>query len=383
MTITFYLIFTACLLFFNIIALYGYFLFYQSRLNEHIYNEHVVPTLKYAYLIQAISLLIGYGALFCFSEDKTWFYEIKFLYFLGLVLLFIISGLLNKLKGGTVLSSLLELAGILGFVFILPKDSLPFKTSLPPEAVQALTGLGWFICYKFFCILADRFEGIVVIQSLHMGFAVLPILFFLSYSPVSLLQVIGVLFPIMLMLTPFYCVLHYKLPIQNPVRNVFCLLLTGFAFFALPTKNWGMSFLLIGYIIFELVVVLFRFFSNLLKRQKEPLFFFENLMNRTPYKATVIRVVLRYNLLTDITIFILIISDLQFQMILLTVLLFLKMYLNIMISDNKTGIIDLVKGAKETAQTGITETVSAVSFLKGTYEKKKEEKKGKQNDEQS
>ena len=106
-------------------------------------------------------------------------------------------------------------------------------------------------------------------------------------------------------------------------------------------------------------------------------------MNRTPYKATVIRVVLRYNLLTDITIFILIISDLQFQMILLTVLLFLIMYLNIMISDNKTIIIDLVKGAKETAQTGITETVSAVSFLKGTYEKKKEEKKGKQNDEQS
>ena len=189
MTLTSYFIFLACLLFFNIAVLYCYFLHYETNLNENIHNEHVTLTLKYAYFIQITSLLIGYVFLFFFSEDKTWFYETNFLYFLGLVILFALFGFLNKLKGGIVLSSLFELAGIIGFIFLLPEINLPFKTSLPHEAILALTGLGWFVFYKFFCILADRFEEIISLQSLHMGFSVFPILLFLTYSPIPLLQV--------------------------------------------------------------------------------------------------------------------------------------------------------------------------------------------------
>ena len=146
-----------------------------------------------------------------------------------------------------------------------------------------------------------------------------------------------------------------------------------------------MCFLLIGYIIFELVVVICYFCSNLLKRQKIPLFFFENLLNRTPYRKNVIHVIAHYNSLIDGVIFLLVVSDMQIQILLLTILLFIKMYMNIMIPDNKTGIKDLFKGAKETAQTGFTETVQAVSFLKETYaknkEKEEEKEKGKQTDE--
>ncbi|MBR1777456.1 MAG: hypothetical protein IJ752_02575 [Alphaproteobacteria bacterium] len=386
MTNIYYFIFLACLLFLNIAVLYSYFLSHEFKENEKIHNEHIVLTLKLAYPIQVFSLIIGAFALFYFSSDKAWFYEIRFLYFLGLALIVGLFGLLpQKTKALTVICCIPELAAIIGFAFLLPENDLWTATSLPPWTIRVLFGTIWFIIYKFFNILSDRFDGIFVIQSIHMGFAALIVFLLLSFAPVSWLHVNGMLLPIMLMLTPFYCIFQYKMPITNSIRNIFCLLLTGLAVLTIPAGQWGLGVLMISYILFELAFVIFHFPFNLFKKEKEPLFFFENLMNKTPFKENVIRIIMHYNFLTDGLIFILIYLNLQAQVVALTILLYLKMYMNIMSPDTaRTGILDLFKEAKKTAQISIKESTQAFSDLKQAYNNKKaSENKGQSEDEQS
>ncbi|MBO4644870.1 MAG: hypothetical protein J5716_09720 [Alphaproteobacteria bacterium] len=385
MTTGSYFIFLACLLFLNIVALYGYFLSSKASFFETVYEAPTSFSLKQAYLIQALSLLVGFIALFCFSSEKEWFFKSDFLYFLGLTVLFGIIGLIpEKLKALIVLNSLLELAGITGFVFLLPESASFIRTDFPAFVNQLLIGMAWFVIYKFFCILANRFEGIIVIQSLHIGFASLLFYAFLPATLIPLFQVNGLLLPLMLMLAPFYCIFQCELPLNRILRNFFCLLLTGLIFFTIPLGFWGISLLMGSYIFFELIVVIFHFLTNLGQKEKRPLFFFENLKEKSNLKRDVVRVVMHYNFLMDGLVFFIVYLNLQIQFVVLAILLYLKMYMNIMnpISIN-SGLFELLKGAKKTAQIGISGTSQAVSDLKEIYSKKSAAKKEKAEEKES
>lgn len=382
MTTFHYFIFLAVLLVLNVAVLYSYFFYRELNVREEIHNGFVLPVLKHAYLIQAATLLIGMTALFYFTPDKIWFYESKFLYFLSLTLLFGAIGLLSEKS--KYLVCLFEISGTVGFMFLLPENIFSaFPLSVP--IVRVLAGLAWFIVYKLFCVISDQFEEIILIQSLHIGFSALLVLIFLPVLPVPLLQACGILLPIMFMLTPFSCVLQYTMPINGCLRNVYCLLLTGLAFFTLPTENWSAGILMTSYILFELAVIIFHFISNLFSKDKKPLFFFENLMKKVDLKEPLIRVVVYYNFLTDGLLLFLIYLNLQVQIIILVVLLYTKMYMNIMNpKSTNVGIIDLFKEGKKTAITSIKETSQAISELKKVYAKDADpkEEKGKKTDEQ-
>lgn len=375
-----YFIFLVCLLVLNITVLYGYFLSNDIKMNETVHNGYVPPTLKRAYSIQAFSLLAGSLVLFYFSDDKTWFYESKFLYFSGMLILFYLFGFLERRsKILSFLCFLLEWAGITGFVFLLPEFPLLTRTDLPPEAMRALLGTGWFVLFIFFRILSGRFDGLVELQSLHIGFTSLLILIFLSFNPLSLLQMGFLFFPVMLMLTPFYCVFRYILPLNSGVLNFFCLFLTGFSFFMVPTGNWGVCLLTSGYILFELAVVIFHFLLNRIIKEKKPLLFYENLLQKVSLKSEAVRIIIYYNFLAAGLTFFMCYINLQLQVIVLSLFFYFKMYMNILSPKAaRTGVIDLFTEAKKTAENGISETSRAVSDLKRTYQSAKEKKNNDQ-----
>ena len=228
MTLLHYFIFLGCLLAFNVAVLYSYFLRCEMKEFEQIHNRTFTPALPKAYPILIFSFLAGAAALFYFTPDKTWFFESKFLYFSGLAVIFAVLGFIpTDKKTGKTIKALLELAGIAGFVFITPDNGGLFsKIDLPPQAVRAGAALIWFVLFKFLLVL-NQFEGLIAAQAFHIGFSSLLLLLLTSFSFISLLQINGMLCVLIFMLTPFYYILQYELPLKKASANILSFFLTG------------------------------------------------------------------------------------------------------------------------------------------------------------
>lgn len=364
-----YFIFLTCLTFLNIAVLYTYFALKDAKFNEVVRNEYCTLSLEKAYFIQALFLLAGAFSLFYFSSDKKWFDEVRFLPFLSLLCLVGFLGLFSeKSKISVILSTVLEWGGIIGFVSLLPENPLFKIISLPEPYVQILIGSIWFLIYKFFCFLSNRFKEVILIQSFHIGLSSFFILLLISFDSAALPQIACILLPLTIFLFPLCCIFKYELPLKSGVQNIFCLFITGISFFTIPSGNWGVGFLMIIYVLFEFFVATFSLAKRLIKRNKEPLFFFEKLMNKNISRNNTIYLIMHYNFLSGGIMLLILYSGISYQLSILSAILYLKMYLNILSPETaKSGIIDLFKEAKKTAKTSISETSKAFSDLKKVY----------------
>ena len=383
MTLLHYFIFLACLLAFNIAVLYTYFLRREEKEFEKIHNETFIASLPKAYPILVLSFLIGAAALFYFSSDKTWFLESKFLYFLGFAVVFAGLGFISVHKKiFKILKALLELAGITGFVFMMPDNELFSKFDLPDYAVRAGMAAIWFVLFEFSLVL-NRFEGLIAAQLFHIGFSSLLVFVLISFSfPIafySLLQVNGLLCVLIFMLSPFYYVLRYKLPLQGPSLNVLCFSLTGLSFLMVMTGNWGFAALIMIYTLFELTVVCYRFVKNLIFRTKMPLFFFETLSEEGVSNEKIVHLILRYHFIDSGLIFFIVYTNIQLQPVVLATLLYVKMYFYISDPDMaKASFTELYRQVKKDAKKGLTSTGFAISEFKEKHRAKTADKTNKE-----
>ena len=383
MTLLHYFIFLGCLLAFNVAVLYSYFLRCEMKEFEQIHNRTFTPALPKAYPILIFSFLTGAAALFYFTPDKTWFFESKFLYFSGLAVIFAVLGFIpaDKKTGKTV-KALLELAGIAGFVFITPDNSGLFsKIDLPPQAVRAGAALIWFVLFKFLLVL-NQFEGLIAAQAFHIGFSSLLLLVLTSFSFISLLQINGMLCVLVFMLTPFYYILPYELPLKKASANILSFFVTGLSFLMIMTGNWGAGILIMAYVLFELIIVIYRFIGNLFSRQKASLFFFETLQERGIFSEKILGLIIRYNFLMSGFAFFSVYLSIQVQAVLLAVLFYIKLYFNIMDPGQKASLTDLYKQAKKDIRKGLTGTGRTITELKEKYQAKTNNKEENKPDEQ-
>ncbi len=382
MTLTHYFIFLACLLVFNIAVLYSYFLRCEIKEFDKIHNQFFTPTLKQAYPIFILSFLAGSAGLFYFTADRTWFFESNFLYFFGLLFVFLLLGFIPiDLKKTKIIKSVLELGSITGFVFFLPDNDLFSKTEFPPEAVRAAAAVIWFILFKFSLVL-NQFEGVIPAQAFHIGFSSLLVLVIFPISAVSLLQVNAMLAVLVFMLTPFYYVLQYRIPLTGSCLNFLCLLITGLSFYTALTGYWGIGVLMLMYVLFEMVVVVCRFSKNLVFRKKEPLFFFETLTERGVPEERTVSLIIRYHLLISALMLFIAYSFIQLQSVILAALLYIKLYFRI--SDpvgSKASLKDLYHRARSDAQRSIADTNRMISELKEKYNVQSSAKKENKTDE--
>lgn len=383
MTLLHYFIFLGCLLAFNVAVLYSYFLRCEMKEFEQIHNRTFTPSLPKAYPILIFSFLAGAAALFYFTPDKTWFFESKFLYFSGLAVIFAVLGFIpTDKKTGKTIKALLELAGIAGFVFITPDNGGLFsKIDLPPQAVRAGAALIWFVLFKFLLVL-NQFEGLIAAQAFHIGFSSLLLLLLTSFSFISLLQINGMLCVLIFMLTPFYYILQYELPLKKASANILSFFLTGLSFLMIMTGNWGAGILIMAYVLFELIIVIYRFIGNLFSRQKAPLFFFETLQEKGIFSERILGLVIRYNFLMSGFAFFSVYLSIQVQAVLLAVLFYIKLYFNIMDSGQKASLTDLYKQAKKDIRKGLTGTGRTITELKEKYQAKTNNKEENKPDEQ-
>ena len=383
MTLLHYFIFLGCLLAFNVAVLYSYFLRCEMKEFEQIHNRTFTPALPKAYPILIFSFLAGAAALFYFTPDKTWFFESKFLYFSGLAVIFAVLGFIpaDKKTGKTV-KALLELAGIAGFVFITPDNSGLFsKIDLPPQAVRAGAALIWFVLFKFLLVL-NQFEGLIAAQAFHIGFSSLLLLVLTSFSFISLLQINGMLCVLVFMLTPFYYILPYELPLKKASANILSFFVTGLSFLMIMTGNWGAGILIMAYVLFELIIVIYRFIGNLFSRQKASLFLFETLQERGIFSEKILGLIIRYNFLMSGFAFFSVYLSIQVQAVLLAVLFYIKLYFNIMDPGQKASLTDLYKQAKKDIRKGLTGTGRTITELKEKYQAKTNNKEENKPDEQ-
>lgn len=383
MTLLHYFIFLGCLLAFNVAVLYSYFLRCEMKEFEQIHNRTFTPALPKAYPILIFSFLAGAAALFYFTPDKTWFFESKFLYFSGLAVIFAVLGFIpaDKKTGKTV-KTLLELAGIAGFVFITPDNGGLFsKIDLPPQAVRAGAALIWFVLFKFLLVL-NQFEGLIAAQAFHIGFSSLLLLVLTSFSFISLLQINGMLCVLVFMLTPFYYILQYELPLKKASANILSFFVTGLSFLMIMTGNWGAGILIMAYVLFELIIVIYRFIGNLFSRQKASLFFFETLQERGIFSERILGLIIRYNFLMSGFAFFSVYLSIQVQAVLLAVLFYIKLYFNIMNPGQKASLTDLYKQAKKDIRKGLTGTGRTITELKEKYQAKTNNKEENKPDEQ-
>ena len=383
MTLLHYFIFLGCLLAFNVAVLYTYFLRCEMREFEQIHNRSFTPALPKAYPILIFSFLAGAAALFYFTPDKTWFFESKFLYFSGLAVVFAVLGFIPAdKKTGKIIKALPELAGIAGFVFIMPDNGDLFsKIDLPEPAVRAGAALIWFGLFKFLLAL-NQFEGLIAAQAFHIGFSSLLLLVLTSFSFVSLLQINGMLCVLVFMLTPFYYILQYDLPLKGASANILSFLITGLSFLMIMAGNWGAGVLLMAYVLFEMAIFVYRFAGNLFSRKKTPLFFFETLQERGIFSERIIGLVIRYNFLMSGLAFFSVYLLIQTQAVVLAALFYIKLYFNVMNVGQKASLTDLYKQAKKDARTGLMNTSSMITNLKEKYQAKTNNKEENKPDEQ-
>lgn len=380
MTLSHYFIFLGCLLAFNVAVLYSYFLRCEIKEFEQIHNRAFTLSLPKAYPVLVFSFLAGAAALFYFTPDKSRFFELKIPYFFGLSLVFAVLGFVSdEKKAGKVFKALAELAGIAGFVFIIPDDNGLFsKTDLPPQAVRAGAAVVWFALFKFSLVL-NRLEGLIAAQLFHIGFSSLILLLLTSFSFIFLLEINGMLCFLVFMLTPFYYILRYDLPLKGASAHILSFFLTGLPFLMFMTGNRGVALLMLAYVLFELTVCCYRFVKNLLFRQKSPLFFFESLSDKGIPNEKIVTLTVRYNLTNSCLIFLSVYISVQLQTVILAVLLYLRMYFSVMNPRaSAASFTDLYKQAKKDAKKGLADTGLSIAGLKEKYQTKtidKEENK--------
>ena len=383
MTIFHYSVFMVCLFLLNGTVLYSYFIMNEHKKFNEIHNTEIRLSLKNVYLIQAFFFLIGSAVLCYFAKNDIWFSDIRFFPFLGLAVL---CGLLGKLEDSSkkqylIIGSISELAAITGFVFMLPEKEWMTDYFPSAEIGRLTTGAVWFAVYKFFGALCDRFKGIIVIQSLHIGFIALGLVYF-SGVLLSFLQLAGILFPVMLLTAPLYCVYRYDLPLSGSTKNIFCLIITGLVFFTVPLHSLGIGCLMISYVLFEIITVFFRFIFSLFKKEK--LFFCECLLEKTQSPDVLVSIVIRYNILIAGFVFLSVYLNTQIQFVLLSAILYVKLYLKAIEGETSNGsLFDLIKGAKETAKLGYKETAKTFSELKNMHIEKEKRNKDASDNEQS
>ncbi len=368
MTLSHYFIFLACLSVFNIAVLYSYFLHYEFKEFDKIHNEFFTPTLKHAYSIFILSFSLGVAALFYFTPDQTWFFESNFLYFCGLLFVFLLFGFIpTNQKNTRLIKGLLEFGSITGFVFFLPDNDLFSKTVVPVEAIRVLAAIVWFIIFKFTLVL-NQFEGVIPAQTFHIGFSSLLILVIFSTTALSLFQINASLSVLIFMLSPFYYVLQYQLPLTGSCLNFICLLITGVSFFTVLAGYWGIGVLMLMYVLFEMTVFVYRRIKNFVLRKKEPLFFFETLSDRGVPEERAIGLIIRYHLLISALMLFIAYSLIQVQAVILSALLYLKLYFRISDpSGSQASLKDLYHRAKKDARRSITNTNHIFSVFKEKY----------------
>lgn len=369
MTLLHYFIFLGCLLAVNIAVLYTHFLRREMQNFEQIHNRVCIPSLPKAYPLLVSCFLAGAAALFYFTADKTWFIESKFLYFLGLALIFAVLGFIPaSKKSGKIIKALLELSGITGFVFITQDNDIFAQKNFLPLAVSGGIALIWFVLFKFLSVL-NRFEGLIAAQAFHFGLSSLFILILLSFPFISLLQINGMLCVLIFMLTPFYCVLQYEMPLKGASLNSLNFILTGLLFLMVSTGNWGVGFLMMAYVLFELAVVCFRFTKNLIFRRKNSLFFFEILQERGISNELIISLIVRYHFMISCLIFFSVYLSLQTQPFILAVLLYVKLYFNVIDPRAaKSSLTELYRQAKKDAKKGLTNSRYTFKTFKEKYQ---------------
>ena len=376
MTLSHYFIFLICLCLCNITVLYSYFLYYEAQNYQKVHNTVFVPVLKNAYPIQISSFLIGSVLLFYFTEDKSWYYESKFLYFLGMTTLLIPIGYLPlKGKTRTIVKSVLEFGGITGLTFIFPYSDFLKQIPASPELVRIGIAVIWFTVFKFFCVL-NRFEGMAAIQAFHIGLSSLLVLVFIAFTPTALLQINSQLFLLIFLLTPLIFVLQYSLPLNETWSTVLCFCLTGLSVFMALTGNWSVGILMIMYVLFELVVVCYRFIKNFIFRQHQALFFYQGLLDNGLSKEQIVNAIIRYHFLMSGLILFIIYASSQVQAIVLALFLYLRLYYSAVAPQaTKSSLIDLYRQAKKDAKKGILETERTINELKEKYNKSSSQKK--------
>ncbi len=382
MSLSHYFIFLACVLIVDIAVLYGCFFVRETRDFDNIRNETFSLSMPEAYPIQAACLLAASAALFFFIPDKAWMWENRMPQLGGLCVFCALTGCLPvKRRAAGFLVGLLELAAVGAFVFFLPDNGLWEKTPYPPQIVRAAAALVWFGVFKFMTSLR-RSEGIVAIQSFFTGFAALAMLVLVPFA-VPLLQTGGVLLILIFLTVPLYYVLDCDLSMNRACAGVFCMFSTGFAVLTALNGKWSVSCLLLSYVLFELVCVCYRFLKNTLLRRAEPLMFADALQDRGASAEHVHLLIIRYHLFMFALILFVIFTDIQLQAVILAVLLYWKLYFNIMTPASKTSFVELYRQVKRDSKNGLAQTAQVIDQLKEKYQKKPDGQKDSTDEQQS
>lgn len=381
MSLSHYFIFLACVLVVDIAALYGCFFVRETRDFDNIRNETFNLSMPEAYPIQAACLLTAAAVLFFFIPDKTWMLENRMPQLGGLCVFCALTGCLPAEKRfAGFLAGLMELAAVGAVVFCLPDNGLLEKTPYPPQAVRAAAALVWFGVFKFMASLR-RSDGIIAIQSFFTGFAALAMLVLASFA-VPLMQAGGILLVLIFLMMPLYYVLDCDMPMNKACAGVFCMFSTGFAVLTALNGKWSVSCLLLSYVLFELLCVSYRFVKNKLLRREEPLLFADALEDKGASAEHVAQLIIRYHLFMFALILFVIFTNIQFQAVILSVLLYWKLYFNIMTPSSKTSFVDLYRQVKHDSKNGLAETARVIDRLKEKYQKKTDVQKDS-TDEQS
>lgn len=374
-----YFIFLACLVLVDIALLYGYFLYTEHGSYQKISNDVITPVLPKAGLIQSFVFIVSAVVFYFFVNDKAWFHESKLFDFMLFMTGFWLIGFIPaKNIVVKVIINLIQLAAFVFFMLRVPDNELLNKINLPPEAAKVLSALVWFFVFKLSCLL-NKWEGIIYEQAFYIGltFVIAPFTN-VPVMLVPLLQFGGILFPIILMLAPFFYVLNYKLPLPPAARDLFCFVITGLSGLMILTGNWGSAVLLLSYILFEGVVILYRGIKRILLRSNQPLSFYETLQSYGIPDKTIVNFILRRNILFGALVLFSIDKNIQAQVALISVLLYLKFYFNVMNPrSSKSSLFALGRQLKADAKNTIKETEKSISQIKEMYAAKKEEEKDK------
>lgn len=383
MSLSHYFIFLACVLVVDIAVLYGCYFFRETRDFDNIRNEEFSLFMPEAYPIQAACLLAASAVLFFFMPDKAWMWDNRMPQLGGLCVFCALTGCLPAKKRVVgFLTGLLELAAVSALVFRLPDNNgLLEKTPYPPQAVRAAVALVWFGVFKFMTSLR-RSEGIVAIQSFFTGFAALAMLVLAPFA-VPLLQTGGILLVLIFLTVPLYYALGCDLLMNKASAGVFCMFATGFAVLTALNGKWGVSCLLLSYVLFELVCICYRFVKNTLLRRSEPLMFADALEDRGVSAEHVHLLIIRYHLFMFALILFIVFTDIQLQAVILAVLLYWKLYFNIMTPASKTSFVNLYRQVKRDSKNGLAQTAQAIDRLKEKYQKKTDGQKDSTDEQQS
>lgn len=305
-----------------------------------------------------VFFVLGVSSFYLFNSENRIFSDGIFIKLVPMMGIYFLFGFLpTKSRSLTIFKGFLE--------FVVLFCTVGFLNLSIALKIQMYLIIGLFLVYKQPSI-QRKYEVPVYCQMITTSLIMFATSLLISNNLKAVLQLGGIIFSVMFIVLPFQKIYQVSVKLNQYFINLFQGFLIAISLYLISEGNVGACFVLLSYPLFEMCFAIFLKIYNLLKKQKAPCLMMDilDVFGSSDFDKGMF--VFRRNILFGaLFLFVMYVPGWQFQVVLLTVIIYLKFAVSYVVGPSSNASFrTLFKDMKNDIKKSISETEYAWNRIK-------------------